>query len=340
MKIIILGAGWYGLYCANILMENNIDIIILEKSNNIFTGSSSKNQNRLHLGYHYPRSVKTINECIYGYSKMLNYFKNCIDDNNENLYLLHKNSNISKINYENKYDDILKYDIPQELIKDNFLSCYKVNEKIINFNKIIKNFEYLKKYIIFNYNENLLDFENLYYDNIKYDYIIDCTFNMSKICEKYITNFTYELCISLIYEKINDNINFSLTVMDGLFYSLYPYPLKKNLYTLTDVEFTPLIKTQNRKDLFNYKINDNILNELINNIENKILKDYPNFKNDFKFKDYFTSIKNKFDYLNDDRSLYIKDIENKNIIIFIGGKITGIFEMEKYLSNKFNLKEK
>ncbi len=70
-------------------------------------------------------------------------------------------------------------------------------------------------------------------------------------------------------------------------------------------------------------------------MENKISTDYTDFTNNFKYVDYFISYKNKFDYINDDRSLYIQD--DDNIIIFIGGKITGIFEMEKYIRNKLNI---
>ena len=63
--IIIIGSGWYGLHILKYLKENfnYLNIILLEKNNDIFQNSSNYNQNRLHLGYHYPRSLKQEN-CV------------------------------------------------------------------------------------------------------------------------------------------------------------------------------------------------------------------------------------------------------------------------------------
>jgi hypothetical protein len=43
-------------------------------------------------------------------------------------------------------------------------------------------------------------------------------------------------------------------VFDGPFYSLYPYPNKDNIitYTLTDVVYTPIFKSNNINDVINY----------------------------------------------------------------------------------------
>lgn len=334
MNILIIGAGWYGLHLASVLKDHNITYKILEINNDIFMGSSSKNQNRLHLGYHYPRSIETINECRIGYEEMLQKYPTIIEDNINNYYFIHTKSVINSLEYEKLFNLI-----PSEtsLKMNNVISSYIVEEKIINFNEAILYFDEYKKDIDFNYDENDIDIENKTYKGIKYDYIIDCSFNMSKICrEKLKKKFITEICVSLIYEKINNlDIDFSITVMDGLFYSLYPYPnsYNKKYYTLTDVEYTPLYKSHIINDIINYKIVDIDITKT--KMEHKISTDYTDFTNNFKYVDYFISYKNKFDYINDDRSLYIQD--DDNIIIFIGGKITGIFEMEKYIRNKLKL---
>lgn len=49
MKIAIIGAGWIGCHLAHKL-KNNHKITIYDKED-IFSGSSSNNQNRLHLGF-------------------------------------------------------------------------------------------------------------------------------------------------------------------------------------------------------------------------------------------------------------------------------------------------
>ena len=60
-KIAIIGAGWFGCHIAHQIKKklNKFDIKLYEKEKDIFLGASSNNQNRLHLGFHYPRSKQT-----------------------------------------------------------------------------------------------------------------------------------------------------------------------------------------------------------------------------------------------------------------------------------------
>ena len=86
MNIIIIGTGWYVLHTYLFLKEKlkNANINILEKNNELFKNSSNYNQNRLHLGYHYPRSYKTRKLCIEGYYKFISKYRELVDfiDNN------------------------------------------------------------------------------------------------------------------------------------------------------------------------------------------------------------------------------------------------------------------
>ena len=62
-KICIVGAGFFGISIALILSKNkNYQIDLYERKKEILSETSLKNQQRFHLGYHYPRSKKTINE--------------------------------------------------------------------------------------------------------------------------------------------------------------------------------------------------------------------------------------------------------------------------------------
>jgi hypothetical protein len=320
MRIIILGAGWYGLHLSNVLDKLSIEHIILEKSNAIFSGSSSKNQNRLHLGFHYPRSMETIDECRKGYTRMLEEYGECIEDIENNYYLIHKNSRTTQEDYE-KLFNIKPVDIPEFLVNEHFQSCYIVPEKVINFHKAIQLFKH--KPVIFNCGE----ITDLTYNGVKYDYIMDCTFNQSQLSKSLLSDITSELCLTLLYEGHGPPI----TVMDGLFYSLYPYG--NNIYTLTDVEHTPLIKGT-MEQIMEYDASN--IDIVRHKMEMKIGMDYPAFKSKFIYKGYFLSIKNKMDYVSDNRSLYVYN--DGQHVIFVGGKITGIFAMEEYILNLFHEK--
>ena len=79
-NICIIGGGWYGCYIAEYLLDNfnHLNITLIDERNDIFEGSSSNNQNRLHLGYHYPRSSETIIEAKKNFKKFGKiYKKNC-----------------------------------------------------------------------------------------------------------------------------------------------------------------------------------------------------------------------------------------------------------------------
>ena len=314
MKILIIGAGWYGCHCASVLLDMNIDAKICDLTNEFFTGSSSKNQNRLHLGFHYPRSYSTREECMIGYDLFMKKYSFLTQEIKKNYYCIDQQSIIDFETYKCIYDDfevVKELDLDLDIDYTQFQGIIKVKERYIDFQKARDYFRNkLGNLLIQNYDENLLNISKLEYDKEQFDYIIDCTYSN-------INNMFYEDCISLIYEsKCND---FAITVMDGPFWSFYPYDPKNNLYTLTDVNYTPF------KELDIEFIKTNMLD--------KILKYIKDFDKCFEYKGYFTSRKSKFINKSDDRSLiwHKKD----NIISFSGGKITGIFAMEDIVKKIF-----
>lgn len=58
MKIAVIGAGWFGCHLARHLLAQEHDVHIYDKRG-IFAAASGNNQDRVHLGFHYPRSAKT-----------------------------------------------------------------------------------------------------------------------------------------------------------------------------------------------------------------------------------------------------------------------------------------
>ncbi len=56
---IVLGAGMYGLYASQLLVEKGYKTVVLEHDDDSFMRASFINQARVHRGYHYPRSYAT-----------------------------------------------------------------------------------------------------------------------------------------------------------------------------------------------------------------------------------------------------------------------------------------
>lgn len=342
MNIIIIGAGWYGLHIFFFLKEHypKYKLLILEEKSEIFNNSSYYNQNRLHLGYHYPRSHMTREMCKNNFIKFIDNYRDVVDCIDNNFYCISKESIIDYTTYLKIFDNI-EYD--HTIISNNFLenldgNIINTKEKIINSSKAKKYFEnkLSKEYIKLNYRVDDITRKNtkiIINNNLECDVLIDCTCNKLGLqC-----NYIYELTISLLYKNLNiNNIFDSLTIMDGNFFSLFPTDKSKNIYTLTHVKHTPLVKSENIDEINNYIITPEKVLEVKENMEMDVRKYYEKFSTDFKYYGYFTSFKCKNKSNNDNRECNI--FEKNNIISVNCGKITGIFEFEKYIENIFDNK--
>jgi hypothetical protein len=332
-KIFIIGAGWYGCHISLYLLKKGYTITIGDK-NTFFSGASSKNQNRLHLGFHYPRSESTIEESYKGYYKFIKRYPSLVENLDINLYFIHNKSVTQFSKYKEKFkinDDMLVNinSIPFK-VNNTYEVCINTDEKYINNNNASKYFE--KNLSLFythidsiniSYNNN----DKIILNNNEYDYVINCTnnqfmpFNISK-------STTYEAYCSLIY-KINFDKITGITIMDGIFFSIYPYDIPNKLYTITHVKYGVISQSNDFTDICNIQNID--ISKIKQLIEKDVFETLPDIINICEYKSYFISYKTKYDFITDDRSL--KYFKSDKYISFSGGKITGIFEMESIIDS-------
>ena len=330
MKVAIVGAGFYGTYIGYKLSKiKNIDVEIFEKNKNICLEVAQSNQYRLHTGFHYPRSVNTINQTINGYRLFLKEFKNFVTFPEENLYLINKKSKISLKNYKSifaklkvpyKEIDLNKYN---KYIKiNNFQGGLNTKEGVIKIKKIIAFFKKeIKNKLKVHFNSKVIKIDNLNgsiftktknYRN--YDLIINTSYccpnlglNKKKFSLKYETTGMAKLINP--FKK-----SMGITVMDGSFCSLYPYDKKYS--SISSVKFTPIFKNRlykslvlSKKKIFKSKVLNNILNHA-----NKDFLLPKKLNNVSLMLSYKVKLKKDFNDLR--TSNYIK--ENKQISILCG----------------------
>lgn len=316
--VCILGAGWYGCHAARLLKRQNIDFRILDKTG-IFTGASSKNQNRLHLGYHYPRSPETICECQEGYTKFLEEYGEHTVAFPNNYYLIHENSKSSVDDYRVLFspDTHTEYDI-QDIgmeVRQLCNTVFAVNERFIRHQSIES---YMKQELLpyvdicesptIEWSET-----KILVNGVAYDVVLNCT-NNQYIPIPVLPSPTYETFCSFLY-RIPFDFPIGLTVMDGPFFSIYPYDIENQVYTVTHVVYGVLGDPSARQT-----------------VESEIFKVFPELQSRMEYKGFFLSQKTKYDSVRDDRSL--RWGSKGNYYSFSGGKITGIFEMEKVLKER------
>lgn len=327
MKILIIGGGWVGCHLAYKLKGTN-EVVLFDKNESLFNETSYKNQNRLHLGYHYPRNYTTRELCKNTFDLFINDYGFLTEDVENNLYCVPKIKSL--IDFET-YKQIFNVTENQKI--DEFVNiegCVKTNEKKIDFNaaKIFFN-ETLKDIFV----QKKVLHKDLKLLTKEYDLVIDTT-NNHLIKTK--NDVFFEPTLTLLYRKIKETSFGAVTLMDGPFFSIYPY--KDDIYTVTDVEHTPLKKIKTIKKLI--KFYENFSSELLTDkkklFEEKISSYYSNFLNDYKYVDFFLSTKAKITSASDNR--YPVIVSNNNLISCFTGKIQGIYIIEdyvkKYIDNK------
>ena len=236
-KIAIIGAGWTGCHLAKNLKDNH-KVKLIDKSG-IFAETSFRNQNRLHMGFHYPRNFNTRKLCYETFDKFCNEYKDIISDVDNNIYAIPKNKSIIDFT---TYKNILSYNnlnFDNIEIKNinNIEGAIRCSEKHIN-HRLAKNYFQSELNDIFE--KSKISLENINEMSKKFDLVINCTNNALRG----ITDQSYyELCLVLLYRKKRHTEFEALTLMDGPFFSIYPY--ENDIYSVTDVEYTPVHRSEN-----------------------------------------------------------------------------------------------
>jgi FAD dependent oxidoreductase len=174
-------------------------------------------------------------------------------------------------------------------------------------------------------------------DNYEADFVLNCTYSNINTLHRTsglplvgLKHEITEMCLVELPQQLKD---FSITVMDGPFFSIMPFP-SKNLYTLSHVRYTPheswiddentsaeRIKTheylKNRPFKSNYR-----------QMYNDVVRFIPALKN-MKYRESIVEVKTVLVKSEDDDSrpiLFRNDFGNDGYICIMGGKLDNIYD--------------
>ena len=269
MKLAVIGSGFFGITLGLILSKKH-EVDIYEKENSILNGASSSNQFRFHLGYHYPRSQKTMHEINKSKDLFISYFGKKIFGKTFNYYLV---ANTSKTSYK-KYE--------QFLIKNNL---YYVSKNLFSNNKFIEKTILTKEKIL-----NIFNFKKIVIDKIKksnlnlklkkefnkknleeYDKVIIATYSnnnllLRKLGIKKLSDYKFQLVEKILVKLPKQYSKKSFIVIDGNYVCVDPY-LGTKYHLLSDVKLSKLETTIGKFPTFKNK-NKKYLNKgIIKNIK-------------------------------------------------------------------------
>ena len=259
---IIIGAGLYGLYAASYSGKRGEKVLVLECEEVPFQRATYVNQARVHMGYHYPRSLSTAVKSAGYFERFHQDFPFCInqefdqvyatsarfswtdaeqfqkfcmaagircDEVNPDKYFKKGMCDGAFLTTEYTYDALILRDYYVDLLKNMRNVEFQYSAKI---QKIILEGE---QYVL----EVKCGEETRIYST---GYLLNATYASTNQILDMIgyekLGIKYELCEIILCDVGGDLDNVGITVMDGPFFSIMPFG-KTGCHSLTSVTFTP-----------------------------------------------------------------------------------------------------
>ena len=261
-KTVIIGGGFYGLSIALFLRDEMglNDIAVIEKESTMMSRASYVNQARVHNGYHYPRSILTAYRSTANFDRFVGDYGRSVVNDFDKHYAVAKV--LSKVNARQFYNfarkigaDIeeAKPDVQKLFVSSLIEGVYKVKEYAFNSHElrdlllerinekpgiILHNNEEVKK--LEQTGDEIVVTTNKSTYNVRK--ILNCSYSQLNNLHRHsslpllpLKHEIAEMALVRLPESMKD---FSVTVMDGPFFSIMPFP-SKGLHTLSHVRYTP-----------------------------------------------------------------------------------------------------
>ena len=341
MKIAIIGTGFFGL-TTGLFLSKKHKVEVFEKNKTILNGASSANQFRFHLGYHYPRSQKTVKEINKSKNLFISYYGKHIFGKTLNYYLVAKDS---KVKFD-RYKKFLKKNRLFFKVTKDFLKNDIIENSILSNEKILDYFNFKKKIFQKIQKSNLtlkLQQEFKKKDLANYDKVIIATYSnnnfvLKNLGIKRLDEFKFELVEKILIKLPEKFKKKSYIVIDGNFVCVDPY-LGTNYHLLSDVKLSKLETKIGKFPDFKNKNTKYLNSGIIKNIKNSRFKkfiirssNYLPFLKDAKYVGSMFVVraimKNK--EKTDERTSIIKN-HSKKIVSILSGKWNNCVYLAKNL---------
>lgn len=259
---VVIGGGFYGCCLALFLRSVSPSVTLVEAGDTIMTRASRINQARLHSGFHYPRSMMTALKSQKLCHRFALDFPDAILSDFQMLYAIARHrSKISAGRFRKMFDNMRATISPatpgeEALFDDSRIEAvFRVQEHAFDYS-VLANL--LGARLAENDIDVRLSTKVLRIgDDLSASHAVVHLCDGSEILAKQVFNVTYsqmnhllqnsklplahlkhEVTELVLIEPPEEVRNYAVTVMDGHFFSLMPYPAARK-YSLTHVKYTP-----------------------------------------------------------------------------------------------------
>ena len=272
---IIIGAGLYGLYAASVCGKNGEKVLVLERDKEPFMRATYINQARVHMGYHYPRSLSTALKSAGYFQRFCEEYDFCIHKGFLQVYATGSRFSWTDADQFMSFCDAAsipceeipvsryfnpdmcdgafetqEYTYDAMMLKDHFV------KQLSGMPNVDMVYDTVITDIICNDKEE--HYELKLSDNTTYygAKLLNATYastnqilGMVKNIDHEPFDLKYELCEIILTEPSDELRDTGITVMDGPFFSIMPFGLT-GLHSLTAVCFTPHVTSYDKTPVF------------------------------------------------------------------------------------------
>ncbi|MCR5502292.1 MAG: FAD-binding oxidoreductase [Lachnospiraceae bacterium] len=368
---IIIGAGLYGLYAAHFLGKRGLKVLVLEKDSEPFMRATYINQARVHMGYHYPRSLTTAVKSAGYFRRFLDDFGFCIHRSFDQVYATSAKFSWTNAEQFREFCDaagILCRELPASAyLKDGMCDGAFLTEEYTYDAHILRDhyLEELSKLpgvtlktgcpvtsVLRETGSYVLACKDGEYET---GFVLNATYASVNQILKMVPGCTgedlfrikYELCEIILGEPSEALKDTGITVMDGPFFSVMPFG-KTGLHSLTAVTFTPHMASFEDTPVFRCQSPENACSpaQLSNcsSCPNRPKSAWPYMshlaekylKEEFSIK-YVKSLYSmkpilKSSEVDDSRPTAIRYLSEKPVFLSVlSGKINTVYDLDPYL---------
>ena len=282
---LIIGGGFYGCAIAIYLAKQRglKKVILIERESGLLTRASYNNQARVHYGYHYPRSFTTAYRSRVNLPQFVRDWPSAIKKDFTKLYAIaRRNSKVTARQFQRFCHEIgaslepadlsLRQLFEPRLIEEVFLAQEYVfdatelarwAEKELEDAGIEVHLETTATEIDSTANQRLrvvLRSESEGNAAVTSRYVFNCTYSgLNQLGGGFhgtITRLKQEITEMALMQVTPALAGLGITVMDGPFFSLMPFPAR-GLHTLSHVRYTPHLHWQDKRGIDPYnKLNE------------------------------------------------------------------------------------
>lgn len=280
-EAVIIGGGFYGASIAVYLAKQRgfKRITLIEQEDALLKRASFNNQARVHNGYHYPRNYLTAYRSRMNLPKFLRDWPDAIDQRFTMLYAIsRRNSKVTAQQFQRFCQEIgVKIQVAEPALRTLFDTrmiedVFQVEEYVFNARKLAswakQELEESGVEIILNTKVKGISKESNgmlcvtaqsesgVETNIFSHYVFNCTYSgLNQLNGDFpgIHSSLKQEITELALVQVPPGLqNLGITVMDGPFFSLMPFP-SRGLHTLSHVRYTPHLHWKDEKGVDPYQ---------------------------------------------------------------------------------------